>query len=143
MPARVRSFFHDSIAAPNPAPALGTSFNTSDVHTHDLLAGAVPFLANGPFQGRVSGVHVHLTSVVTATNIDLKICIDADGDFALVPTTRVPLDAGITTANSACAALKVDIPIFQIFGGGTLYLFAKLDAGTADFAQSCITWTET
>jgi hypothetical protein len=142
MPAKIASFFHDSLVVGS-AVALGTTYNTSDVHAHNLLSGAVPFKVNGPYQGRVTAVHVHLTSVVTATNIDLKICADANGDFALVPNTRCPLDAGITTTNSACAALKVDIPLFQVFGGGTFYVFAKLDAGTATWAQSCMTWTET
>jgi hypothetical protein len=32
--------------------------------------------------------------------------------------------------------------MFQIFGGGNLYVFAKVDSGSADFAQSCITWQE-
>jgi len=39
----------------------------------------------------------------------------------------------------------VRLPLFQILnapGNGNLYLFAKLDAGTATFAQACITWHE-
>jgi hypothetical protein len=143
MPARIKSFFHDHIEAPSPAPALGTAFSAADVHVHDLAAGAVPFLANGPFQGRVCAIHVRLTSVVTATKVTIKLSLDADGDLTLVPATEIPLDPGITTATSACAALRVDIPVFQILGGSTVYLFAKVDAGSADFAQSCITWTET
>jgi hypothetical protein len=143
MPARIRSFFHDSVQAPNVAPALGTSFATADVHTHDLLAGQVPFLSGGPFQGRVEGIHLRLTNVVTATQVTIRLSLDSNGDFTLVPDTVATLAPGITTANSACAAFKVDIPIFQIFGGGTVYLFAKVDAGSADFAQSCVTWSET
>jgi hypothetical protein len=27
-------------------------------------------------------------------------------------------------------------------GNGELYLFAKVDAGTPSFAQSCVTWQE-
>lgn len=144
MPARIRSFFHDHIAAPSPAPVLGTAYATADVHEHDLLTGAVDYLANGPFQGRCESIHVRIENITgTPTTMNVKLCADANGDFTLVPSTTIPLDFGITTTDSACGAVKVEIPLFQIFGGGTFYLFAHLDAGTADFAQSCITWSET
>ncbi len=142
MPAKIASFFHESFVTGS-AVALGTTYNTSDVHAHDLLSGAVPYKVNGPYSGRVTGLHIHLTSVVTATNIDLKICVDAAGDTSLVPNTRCPLDAGITTANQASAALKIDLPLFHVVSGGTFYVFAKLDAGTATWVQSLLTWTET
>lgn len=142
MPARVRHFFHDSVQAPSPAPALGTSFNTADVHVHNLLAGQVPFLSGGPFEGRIEGIHVRLTNVVTATKVTVRLCLDAAGDYTLVPDTEATLAPGITTATAGCAAFEVGIPVFQIFGGGTVYLFAKVDAGSADFSQSCITWSE-
>ena len=142
MPAKIASFFHDSLVVGS-AVALGTTYNTSDVHAHNLLSGAVPFKVNGPYSGRVTGLHIHLHNVVTATNIDLKICVDAAGDTSLVPNTRCPLDAGITTANQASAALKIDLPLFHVVSGGTFYVFAKLDAGTATWVQSLLTWTET
>jgi len=144
MPARLRTFFHDHIAAPDPMPSLSNAFALSDVHEHNLLEGAVDYLANGPFQARVESFHVRIENITgVPTEITVKLCADADGDFALVPATTAPLDPGLTTNDSACAAIKVGIPVFQIFGGGTFYLFAHLDAGNADYAQSCITWSET
>jgi len=142
MPAKIASFFHESLVTGS-AVALGTVYNTADVHAHNLLSGAVPYKVNGPYSGRVTGLHIHLHNVVTATNIDLKICVDAGGDTALVPNTRCPLDFGITTANQASAALKIDLPLFHVVSGGTFYVFAKLDAGTATWVQSLLTWTET
>lgn len=144
MPARLRTFFHDHIAAPDTPPVLGNAFALPDVHEHNLLEGAVDYLAAGPFQARVESFHLRIENITGApTTITVKLCADAAGDFALVPATTAPLDPGLTTNDSACAAIKVGIPIFQVFGGGTFYLFAHLDAGTADFAQSCVTWSET
>ena len=143
MPSKITNFLHDSVVAPNPAPVLGAAFDTADVHVHDLTLRLPAFQRVGSFSGTVEGIHVHLTSVAGgATKAFLKICLDANGDFAVVPTVEVPLDAGITTANSACVAVAVRLPVSQALGGTTVYLFARLDAGTATMAQSCITWRE-
>jgi hypothetical protein len=132
------------LVAPDSPPALGTAYATADVHEHELLDGAVDYLRNGPFQARVEALHLRVTNITGgAKTLSVKVCLDAAGDFTLVPDTELPLDPGLTTADSACAALKVQIPIFAIFGGSKVFVFAHLDAGTADFAQSCVTWSET
>jgi hypothetical protein len=144
MPARIKSFFHDNLVVSGGSPpALGTSFNTADVHVHDLLAGAVPFKVNGPFAARVEALHIRVTDIVTATKLTVKLSLDPNGDITLVPATEAALDPGITTADSGCVAIKVGIPVFQILGGSTVYLFAHVDAGSANLAQSCVTWSET
>lgn len=143
MPSKVTNFLHDSVVAPNPAPALGTTFNTADVHVHDMTLGLPAFQRAGSFSGIVEGIHVLLTNVAGgATKAFIKVCLDANGDFAVVPAVEVPLDTGITTATSACVAVAVRLPVFQALGGTTVYLFARLDAGTATMTQSCITWRE-
>lgn len=142
MPNKTVGFFHRSIQTPSPTPALGTSYNTADVHVHNLLSGAVPFLSAGPVQGRFEALHVHLHNIAGgAANVDVKICLDANGDNAIVPNTRCPIDTAITTAGQGNIALKIGIPIVAITGG-TFYVFAKLDAGTADYVTSILTWTE-
>lgn len=144
MPARIRTFFHDSLVVPSPVPVLGTTFDLADVHVHDLLVDAVQYLKPGPFDNRIESIHVRLTNIAGgATKCTLRLCADAAGDYTLIPDVTATLVTGITTANSGCIAVEVGIPVFQIFGGSTFYLFAKLDAGTANFAQSCITWSET
>jgi hypothetical protein len=146
MPTRITHFLHDSIVAPDVPPVLGTAFSTADVHAHDLQAREVaPVRTNRNFQGIVEGIHVRLTNIGAATKLTIRICADPDGDFTLVPDTEAVLVPGVTTATSACAAFKVDLPLFQILGGpgnGVLYLFAKVDAGTPNFSASCITWQE-
>jgi hypothetical protein len=146
MPTRITNFLHDSIQTG--AQVLGTSFNTSDVHVHDLTATLPDFQRTGRnYYGIVEGVHIRLTSAGSPTKITIRICLDAAGDFTVVPDTEATLVAGITTATVKGAAYSVGIPIFQDLnapGNGTLYLFAKVDDGTGNpvFAQSTITWRE-
>lgn len=146
MPTRILHFIHDSLVAPAVPPVLGTAFNTADVHVHDLQAQLVEFQKNNRnFQGIVEGLHVRLTNLGAATKVTIRICADPDGDFTLVPDTEATVVPGVTTATSACAAFKIQLPLFQILGGpgnGNLYVFAKVDAGTPTFAQSCLTWME-
>ena len=146
MPTRITNFLHDSLQTG--VQVLGTSFNTADVHVHDLTATLPDFQRTGRnFYGIVEGIHVRLTSAGSPTKVTIRVCADADGDYTLVPDTEATLVAGVTTATSKCAAFSVGIPIFQILGGpgnGSLYLFAKVDDGTGNpvLAQSCITWRE-
>lgn len=146
MPTRITHFLHDSVVAPDVPPVLGTTFSTADVHVHDLQAREVaPVRSNRNFQGIVTGIHVRVTNIVAATKVTIRLCADPDGDFTLVPDTEATLALGVVTPTSGCVAYEVGIPLFQILGGpgnGTLYLLAKVDAGTADFSASCITWQE-
>jgi len=146
MPTRITNFLHDSLQTG--VQVLGTSFNTADVHVHDLTATLPDFQRTGRnFYGIVEGIHVRLTSAGSPTKVTIRVCADADGDYTLVPDTEATLVEGVTTATSKCAAFSVGIPIFQILGGpgnGSLYLFAKVDDGTGNpvLAQTCITWRE-
>lgn len=144
IPSKITNFLHDSfVTAPAPAPVLGTAFSTADVHVHDMAALLPTFQKNGNFSGIVEGIHCRVTNIAGgAANITVKVCLDATGDVAIVPATTAPLTLGTTTATDGCAAFAVRIPIFQVLAGTTLYLFAHLDAGTADFENSCITWRE-
>ncbi len=141
--AKVGSFLHDSFVVPNSTPVLGTSFATADVHTHPMGTGLPPFRSAGDYYGIIEGIHVKLTSIAGgATTCTIRVCLDANGDTTIVPDTTATIATGITTATSGCIAVKVGLPVFQVLGGMTLYLFAKLDAGTADMVASCITWRE-
>lgn len=136
----------DSLVAPGSPPVLGTSFSTADVHLHDMQAKEVePVRTNRNFRGYVKGIHVRLTNIGAATKVTIRLCADAEGDFSLVPDVEATLAPGLTTSTSACAAFKVDLPLFQVLAGpgnGNLYIFAKVDAGTPNFVASCITWME-
>ena len=148
MATRITHFLHDSLQTGS--QALGTAFNTSDVHVHDLQADLPTFQKDKRnFKGIVEGIHIRLTNggAPSATKVTIRICADADGDYTLVPDTEAELVPGVTTTTTQCAAFSVGIPLFQILAGpgnGNLYLFAKVDDATQvpTFAQSCITWQE-
>ena len=143
MPSKITNFLHDSFVTASPAPTLGTTFSTADVHVHDMALTLPSFQKAGNFSGIVEGIHVRVVDIAGgAASITVKVCLDADGDVAIVPETTAPLTLGTTTATDGCAAFAVGIPIFQVLSGTTLFLFAHLDAGTADFTNSCITWRE-
>jgi hypothetical protein len=143
MPSKITNFLHDSFVVPSVVPALGTAFATADVHVHDMAATLPSFQKAGDFSGIVEGIHVRLTTIAGgAKEVTIRVCLDAAGDISIVPDTTGEIATGLTTADSGCAAFKVGIPIFQVLTGTTLYIFAKLDAGTADFTASCITWRE-
>lgn len=144
MPARLRHFLHHNDVTG--AQVLGTTFDVNDVHVHDLNDGQVPFLAERNFFGIVDSIQVVLTSLAGgASKVTIRLCEDADGDVVIIPDTEADLVTGITTNTTGCAVFKVQTIIRQDLGGpgnGNLYLFAKVDAGTATFAGSQIAWQE-
>ena len=144
MPTRITNFIHDSVEAPDTAPSLGTAFATADVHVHDMTGELPAFKGAGLYHGMVDAIFVKLTSASTPTKVTIRLCLDANGDEVVVPDTEAELVAGITTAATKCAVFSVGVPIVQLFDSTkrNLYLFAKVDAGTADFEQSVITWRE-
>ncbi len=144
MPTRITNFIHDSVEAPDTAPSLGTAFATADVHVHDMTGELPAFKGAGLYHGIVDAIFVKLTSASTPTKVTIRLCLDANGDEVVVPDTEADLVAGITTAATKCAVFSVGIPIVQLFDSTkrNLYLFAKVDSGTADVEQSVITWRE-
>ena len=144
MPTRITNFIHDSQQAPGSPPTLGTSFDAADVHTHDLTGDLPAFKGAGLYHGMVDAIFVKLRAASTPTKVTIRLCLDANGDEVVVPDTEADLVAGITTAATKCAVFSVGIPIVQLFDATkrNLFLFAKVDSGTATFAQSVITWRE-
>ncbi len=144
MPTRITHFLHDSTVTGS--EALGTTFDAADVHVHDLQAFLPAFQKDARnYRGIVEGIHVRLTSAATPTKVTVRLCADADGDIVLVPDTEATLVGGITTSATKSAAYSVKLPLFQRLsapGNGSLYLFAKVDSGTAVFAESSLTWME-
>jgi hypothetical protein len=143
MPSKITNFLHDSFVVPGTAPSLGTAFATADVHVHDMAATLPAFQKAGNFSGIVEGIHIRLTNLAGgAAKVTIRVCLDPNLDISIVPDTTADLAIGVTTATDGCAAFSVGIPIFQVLTGTTLYLAAHVDAGTAAFSASCITWRE-
>lgn len=141
MGTRIQHYLHDSLDSTNVTCAV-SSFNTTSRHTHEMYAGLPAFQQAGSFRGIIQSIHIKLGSATGATKATIRLCLDAAGDYAVVPDTECDLVFGVTTTTSACAALVADIPVFQILGGSNLYLFVYVDAGTPSLTASCITWSE-
>lgn len=139
--ARVGKFLHFSDVTGS--QTVGTAFSTSVRHDHTLdWAGATD---GTRFFGVVNGVEVLLTSAGTPTKCTIRVTKDAAGDVVIVPDVEATLVGGVTTAATKSAVYRVDLPIRQDLspaGNKTLYLFVKVDAGSAVFAGSQIVWQE-
>jgi len=139
--AKVGQFLHDSFVISNVA-AVDTNYNVARVHQHDMYAET--YIAGNQFKDRIESILVNFTGIAGgATKVTLRLCMDADGDYSVVPDTEADLSFGITTANSACAAVYYGAPVKNVIGNNDqLFLFVKLDAGSATLAASCVTWSE-
>jgi hypothetical protein len=146
MATRITHFYHDSQQLPDPAPVLGTSFDIADVHVHDLAPGQRPVVINSRnWYGKLESLYIRLTSIGAATKVTIRITADANGDVVLIPDTEADLVTGITTATTGSAMFSVDLPCFLLEsfpGNGTLYVFAKVDAGTPTWSESVLAWSE-
>jgi hypothetical protein len=139
--AKSGMFLHDSFVISNVA-AVDTNYNVARVHQHDLYAET--YIAGNQFKDRIESIIVNFTGIAGgAKEVTLRLCMDANGDYSVVPDTTAELSFGITTADLACAAVYYGAPIKNIIGNNdSLYLFVKLDAGSATLAASCVTWSE-
>lgn len=66
------------------------------------------------------------------TKLSIQVASDATGDDIIIPSTEATLATGITTATTVVAVYEVEA---NLFGNRTIYIHAKIDAGT-------VTWTE-
>ena len=132
-------FYHSSTVTSNVA-AVGTTFDTTKFHKHELNAG---LNVGTVFKGYVEGLFIRVTNIAGgATKITARLCCDAAGDFTFLPDTEATLATGLTTATTGVAVYEFKLPIKQFFGTDDVYLFLKTDAGTVTLANSCITWSE-
>lgn len=147
MPARIRRFIHVSSNTTSRA-SINTSYDLTKGHSHDLLSGAPPFLANAVWRGYLDSVVVQVSSLAGGTppsTIDMLITADAAGDVILVPSTTATIEAALTTANAGGVAYKVDtsltIPSGSA-GDSTIYIFVKTNSGTLTLDATTVTWAE-
>ena len=147
MPTRITHFLHH-----NPVTgtqAVNNGFQLACVHTHDLHDGVAPLIAaKKNFFGIVDSIQVVLDQLAGApapTKVTIRLTEDAAGDIIFIPDTEATLATGLTTATIGCAVFKAQTVIRQDLAGpgnGTLYLFVKVDQGTARFLGSEIFWKE-
>jgi len=142
---RINHFIHRSEVVPGSPPVLGTAFATADVHVHDLTAAQPRILAAASkWYGILGGLVVQLTNAAGSANVTIRICADAAGDIVIIPDTQADLVFGLTTASVGTATFKIDLPVEQPVakGDANFYVFAKVNAGTPNFASTILTWME-
>ena len=66
------------------------------------------------------------------TKLSIQVASDATGDDIIIPSTEATLATGLTTLATVVAVFEVEA---NLFGNRTIYIHAKVDAGT-------VTWTE-
>ncbi len=140
--ARVGKYLHDSLVAGSTA-TTSNAFDKAEAHEHTLKVGGGIQPVN--FYGVLEGVMVRVTNTAGlsgAPKVTMRVTLDANGDYSIIPDTEADLVPGLTTTTAYCASFKVGVPVFQILGGQQVYVHIKLDQGTANFPQSCVTWSE-
>ena len=135
--------FYNSSTITSDVAAIGTTFDVTKFHLHNLNSMLpVPF-NGGQFKGFVEGLYVRVTNIAGgATKITARLCCESGGDFTFLPDTEATLAVGLTTGTSGVAAYEFKLPLNQFFGTDEVYLFIKTDAGSCTLANSCIVWSE-
>jgi len=145
MPTRITHFLHNSPVAGT--QAVGTGFALACVHAHDLHNGVAPLIAaKRNFFGIIDSLQIVLDTLAGgASKVTIRVTEDAAGDIIAIPDTEATLATGLSTATIGCAVFKAQTVVRQDLAGpgnGTLYLFVKVDAGSARFLGSEIFWKE-
>ncbi len=131
-----------STTVATPVSGIGTSFDKTKNHLHNLNAGHPTRISGQKFRGRLGTVFIQVTSIVSATKLTLKVTRDSDGDQAVVPSVEATIDTGLTTATSGCIAVDIDVPFADPGGTDSMYLMLKVDAGSVTLNQSCFSWSD-
>lgn len=142
--AKVGKFYNASTISSNVA-AIGTSFDVTKFHLHNLNSMLTPPFNGGQFKGFIEGLYVRVTDIAggsAAPKITARLCCDAAGDFTFLPDTEADLAVGLTTATSGVCAYEFKLPLNQFFSTDEVFLFIKIDQGTCTLANSCIVWSE-
>ena len=127
------------------AETLGTGYSTTDVIIIDMSSTQSFQPSSMQFAGIIEALHFKLTGAAGgAAKLTMKVCLDAAGDHCIIPSTEATLEPGITTAGTMCCSYSVGTALAQTLGNSNalLYVFAKLDTGTAAYAQCTATWRE-
>ena len=118
--------------------SVGTAYNLAKIHTIDTQYN--PGRIGPRFLGYLEQITMQVGTIVTAANLTFKLTSDAAGDQCVIPSTEVPIEIGVTTANAGTCVVKIDVPAMSL--GVDLYLFVKVDAGTVTLAKSAFAWSE-
>ena len=122
---------------------VSTAYNTGKVHVLDMKSVRPYGNANVAFKGFIEGLIFRVESLTGgAAKATVRLCADADGDIPLVGDVEVDLDLGVTTATSGSGQIYYDSFPFENVGDDNIYIFYKVDAGSATVSYSQLSWSE-
>lgn len=124
------------------ALTANTTYGTGKRHNLQLMQDTTSIQASATpaFRGKLGTLTIRLNTVVTAASLTMRLTTDLAGDQVVFGDTTATISTGVTTANAGSVSFKID----SLWSSDTdnLYLFWKLDAGTAVVENIKITWEE-
>lgn len=122
---------------------VGTAYAAAKKHTIDMKSTRPTGNKNIAFKGFLESLIVGAENITGgATKLTLRLCADDGGDFSLVGDVEVELDLGITDPTNASAQVYYDAFPFENIGDDNIYIFYKVDAGSADISFAQLSWSE-
>ena len=135
-----RSGRYTHVGKSTTSQSVDTTFGTGKRHTLALRPGGNA-AASTRRQGTLGALYVYLDTIVTAATVTVRVTRDAAGDECLMPDTASTIYTGVSTAADGSAVFDLDIP-FALLSQDEVYVFLKLDAGTATWGEASLTWQE-
>jgi hypothetical protein len=135
--AKVGSFIHT--ITHTLSVAANTTYATARRHNLDLQSDYTGF-APPRLNIRLGTLNIRLNTIVTAASVTMRLTRDAAGDDIVFGDTTATISTGVTTAASGNVTFKID----SLYGNtdDNLYVFWKLDAGTATVDQIVVNYEE-
>ena len=112
---------------------VGTNFLTSKVASLNVSHSTSPY-----FCCRIESIKLQLNTIVTATNVTVKVTNDSDGDHILIEDTTATIANGITTAASGSITINTNCVVYS--QTETFYVFPKVNAGSCNVSEVTITY---
>jgi hypothetical protein len=139
--AKTGNYYHQSAVQVTRA-GVGTTYNTSLLHSHDLHANDIGGRSGERYSGKIEGIYVKLNTISGAGRITLRACYDQDGDWSFLPDTEAVISTALTAAGEGAVAYSFELPVITAVDFSQVFLFFKTDAGTVTVEESRILWSE-
>lgn len=122
---RLRTYAYDT-----PITGVGTTYDTADAAPVQLDAGDLRDGSSIP--QRLSSLRIEVSSISSATALSIRLCRDADLDYAIVPEIEaVSIVAGVTASTVGSVAILLDdVAGIPVSSTGILYVAVLTDTGT-------------
>ena len=122
--------------------SVGTAYNGAKFHSIQLKVAGGMQQQGQPYKNFLRSMIIKVKSLAGgAAKVTFRICSTGAGDTCVVGDTEVAFDLGITTATEGSAQILFDdYPFFE--EDDTVFVFYKVDAGTATIDFTQINWSE-